>query len=94
MKKTIEWIINDYNSSRVRFVFECLAWAISIGCALVMAFTVPNPPLIYMYPCWISGCAIYAACAWSRESFGMFMNYMLLVTIDIIGLVRMLLEAK
>ncbi len=85
-----EWIKQDYKSDKFRFCLEVIAWAISIGCAITMAFTVPNPPLIILYPVWITGCAIYAGCAYSRRSFGMLANYLLLVTIDSIGLVRML----
>ena len=42
----------------------------------------------YLYPVWISGCAMYGWAAFSRKSFGMLANYMLLVTIDTIGLIR------
>ena len=56
-----------------------------------MALTVPNPPLIILYPIWIAGCAIYAGCALSRGSFGMLANYLLLVTIDTVGLARMVM---
>ena len=89
---TANWIKEDYKTDRVRFCFEVLAWAISIGCALTMALTVPNPPLIYLYPAWIAGCAIYAGCAYSRGSFGMLANYILLTTIDSVGLARMLMQ--
>ncbi len=85
-----QWVKDDYSSYRTRFVLELLAWAISIGCSITMALTVPNPPLLILYPVWISGCALYAWAAWTRRSFGMLANYMLLVTIDFIGLVRML----
>ncbi len=88
---TFEWIKNDYKSNRVRFVLELLAWAISVGCAIVMAGTVPDPPLMALYPAWITGCSIYAWCAYSRRSFGMLTNYILLVTIDLTGLIRMIL---
>ena len=84
------WIKDDWTSNRIRFVVELLAWALSIGCAIAMAFTVPNPPLLILYPVWITGCAMYAWAAWSRKSFGMLANYILLTTIDTIGLVRML----
>lgn len=87
-----EWIKQDYASHKLRFCLEVFAWAISIICALTMAFTVPNPPLIILYPIWITGCAIYAGCAYSRRSFGMLANYLLLVTIDTIGLGRMLFQ--
>ncbi len=85
-----DWIKQDYKSNKPRFVLEVLAWAISIGCSLTMAITVPTPPLLVLYPIWITGCAIYAGCAYSRRSFGMLANYLLLVTIDAVGLIRML----
>jgi hypothetical protein len=88
---TIEWIKNDYVSHPFRFVVELLAWAISIGCSITMATTVPHPPLLYLYPIWIIGCGLYAWAAYTRKSFGMIANYMLLVTIDSVGLVRMLI---
>lgn len=87
---TLQWIKNDYSSNRLRFVIELLAWVLSIGCSFTMAVTVPNPPLIYLYPVWISGCAMYAWAAFSRKSFGMLANYLLLTTIDMVGLFRML----
>ena len=89
-RPTFEWIRNDWNSNRFRFIVELMAWAISIGCSITMALTVPNPPLLYMYPVWISGCAMYAWAAFTRKSFGMLANYVLLTTIDSIGLIRML----
>jgi hypothetical protein len=90
IKPTLEWIKDDWYSNRFRFVVELLAWAISIGCAIVMALTVPTPPLLILYPIWIAGCAMYAWAAYTRKSFGMLANYLLLVTIDIVGLWRML----
>jgi hypothetical protein len=91
-KPTIEWIKDDYNTHPFRFCIELLAWAVSIGCSITMAVTVPNPPLLALYPVWISGCAMYAWAAYTRKSFGMLANYILLTTIDTFGLVRMLLN--
>lgn len=90
IKPTLEWIKDDWRSNSFRFVVELLAWAISIGCSITMALTVPTPPLLILYPIWIAGCAMYAWAAYTRKSFGMLANYMLLVTIDTIGLWRML----
>ena len=87
---TIRWIKDDFKSHRIRFAIELLAWAISIGCSITMALTVPNPPLLVLYPIWIAGCALYAWAAYTRKSFGMLANYLLLTTIDTIGLLRML----
>ena len=92
LTEIFDWIRNDYRTNRFRFAVELLAWAISIGCSITMAATVPTPPLLYMYPIWILGCAMYAWAAWTRKSFGMLANYLLLVTIDSVGLARMLLN--
>lgn len=85
-----DWIQDDYRTHRIRFAVELTAWAISIGCSITMAATVPHPPLLAMYPVWITGCAMYAWAAWTRKSFGMLANYLLLVSIDSVGLARML----
>ena len=84
------WIKDDWHSHPWRFIVELAAWAISISCSITMAITVPNPPLLVLYPIWITGCAMYAWAAWTRRSFGMLANYLLLVSIDSVGLIRML----
>jgi hypothetical protein len=84
------WISDDWKSNKLRFIVELLAWAISIGCSITMALTVPNPPLLILYPIWITGCSLYLWAAFTRKSFGMVANYLLLTTIDTIGLIRML----
>jgi hypothetical protein len=91
-KPTFDWIRDDWSSNRFRFIIELTAWAISIGCSITMATTVPNPPLLTLYPIWITGCAMYAWAAYTRKSFGMLANYILLTTIDTIGLIRMIVQ--
>ena len=91
LRPTFDWIKDDYTSNRVRFLIEFIAWGISIGCSITMALTVPNPPLLTLYPLWIIGCGLYAWAAWTRKSFGMLANYLLLTTIDTIGLIRMVI---
>ena len=90
LRGIFDWIQEDYRARPFRFVIEVLAWAISIGCSLTMAVTVPNPPLLTLYPIWIAGCAMYAWAAWTRQSSGMLANYVLMSVIDTVGLVRML----
>jgi len=85
-----EWIKDDWKSNRIRVAVELVAWAISIGCSITMALTVPNPPLLILYPIWIAGCAMYGWASYTRKSFGMLANYLLLVTIDTVGLIRMM----
>ena len=89
-KPTFDWIRDDWRSDKFRFILEILAWAISIGCSITMATTVPNPPLLMLYPVWITGCALYAWAAFTRKSFGMLANYILLTTIDTVGLINMI----
>ena len=57
-----------------------------------MALTVPTPPLVILYPIFISQCCMYGWAAYSRRSFGMLANYGLLVAIDSVGLTRMLIS--
>lgn len=90
LKPTFDWIKDDFKSHPIRFVIELFAWVISIGCSITMALTVPNPPLLALYPVWITGCAMYGWAAYTRKSFGMLANYLLLTTIDTIGLLRMI----
>lgn len=87
---TLSWIRDDWQSHPVRFVLEVVAWALSIATAVIFAVTVPQPPFFLLYPMWITGCAIYAWAAWTRRSFGMLANYLLLTTIDSVGLIRLL----
>lgn len=89
-KPTFDWIRDDFTSWPLRFILELTAWMLSIGCSVTMALTVPNPPLPTLYPIWILGCSIYAWAAYTRKSFGMLANYLLLTTIDSIGLIRMM----
>ena len=92
LKPTFDWIRDDFRSHPVRFCVELLAWAISIGCSITMAITVPHPPLLSLYPIWIAGCGMYAWAAYTRKSFGMLANYILLTSIDTIGLIRMIVQ--
>ena len=83
-----DWIHEDFKSNRIRFCLEVFAWVVSVGCALTMAITVPNPPLKYLYIPWVASTATYAGCAYSRGSFGMLANYILLFLIDFTALIR------
>jgi len=91
LNNTLGWIKDDWASNPFRFCVELIAWGISIGCSITMALTVPNPPLLVLYPIWIIGCSLYAWAAYTRKSFGMLANYILLTTIDTVGLLRMVL---
>ena len=59
-----EWIREDFKSNGFRFCLEVVAWILSVGCALTMAITVPDPPLKYLYIPWVTSTATYAWCAY------------------------------
>ena len=89
---TLTWIKEDWKSNPLRCFLEILAWFLSISCSVTMMLTVPNPPFLILYPLFIMQCAIFAWAAWTRRSSGMLANYLLLVTIDSIALIRMLVQ--
>ena len=84
------WAKEDFHTWPTRFVLEITAWFLSIGCAVTMAVTLPHPPFLILYPLFITQCAIFGWSAWTRRSTGMVANYMLLVTIDMTGLIRLM----
>ena len=86
------WIREDWASNPLRCVLEILAWVLSITCSVTMMLTVPNPPLIYLYPLFITQCVIFGWAAWTRQSLGMLANYTLLVSIDTVALIKMILQ--
>ena len=89
---TINWIKEDWKSNPLRCILEILAWFLSITCSLTMMLTVPTPPFLILYPLFITQCAIFAWAAYTRKSSGMLANYLLLVTIDSVALLRMVFQ--
>jgi hypothetical protein len=87
---TVNWIKEDWKSNPIRFVIETLAWSMSIGAAIWFASSVPAVPFIWYLTLTIASCGMYAWAAWSRNSFGMLANYLLLTTIDSVALFRLL----
>lgn len=87
---TYQWAKQDFQDWPLRFCLEITAWILSIACSVTMAFTVPTPPFLILYPLFIFQCAIFGWAAWTRRSTGMVANYLLLVTIDSIALIRLI----
>lgn len=90
LKKIKFYVNDDFQSHKIRFIIETLAWVLSVGCVVWMAFTVPTPPLKLIYPVWIISCSMYAWSAYTRKSFGMLANSVFMLIVDIIGLLRMI----
>ena len=84
------WIQEDYRSYPLRFAAEFVAWILSVAVAITMALTLPNPPFLWIYPAFIVTCSMLAWAAWTRQSFGMLANYLLMISIDSVGLIRLL----
>jgi hypothetical protein len=91
VKNTYNWAKRDFHDWPLRFVLEISAWFMSIGCAIAMAATLPTPPFLILYPIFITQCLIFGWSAWTRRSTGMVANYLLLVTIDAVGLIRLVM---
>jgi hypothetical protein len=51
-------------------------------------------PFIPLYMAFISGCLIMAWCAYTRGSFGILGNYLILSIIDSAGLIKLLLQGN
>lgn len=86
----LEFIKKDYNSNRMRFVIETLAWIMSIGANILFAYTVPHVPFAVYLTITVTGCAMYAWSACSRRSFGMLANYLFLTGLDSFALAKVL----
>lgn len=84
------WAKRDFQEWPTRFTLEITAWFMSLGCSLVLAAGATDPLFLYLYPIFITQCAIFGWAAWTRKSTGMVANYLLLVTIDCIGYIRLL----
>ena len=90
IRNTWLYIKRDHREWPFRFYVEVLAWMFSIGCAITMAVTVPDPPFVLLYVAWITGCLMYAWAAYTRGSFGMLANYLGMTMIDSVALIRLL----
>lgn len=86
----INWIREDWKSNPLRCILEIFAWVLSITCSIVMMLTVPTPPFLILYPLFILQCGIFCWAAYTRRSSGMVANYLLLVLIDSVALVRLI----
>lgn len=84
------WAKKDFKEWPLRFALEITAWAMSIICAAWMGMTLPNPPFLILYPLFIIQCLIFCWAAWTRRSTGMVANYILLVSIDTVALIRLI----
>jgi hypothetical protein len=88
LHKTLAWIREDWHTNPTRFMVETWAWFFSIAAAVLFAVTVPSVPFVLYLTITVTNCALYAWASWSRGSFGLLANYLLLTAIDTVALVR------
>jgi hypothetical protein len=86
------YIKRDFNEWPLRFCAEVFAWACSVVSAIIFAASVPHIPVIPLYSIFIAGCCASAWTCWTRGSFGLLANYIFLIIIDAVGLIRFLLH--
>jgi hypothetical protein len=85
-----DYVRQDFHANPLRFCLEVLVWAISLGCSLTYALMVPDLPFVKLYMAYITACLIMSWCAYTRGSFGILGNYLIISIIDSIGLIRLL----
>lgn len=86
----MKYIRDDWNTYPLRFCAEFFSWLCSVISAIIFAVTAPDIPIIPLYCIFISGCISAAWCCYTRGSFGLMANAVFLVTIDSIGLVKII----
>jgi len=90
IQQVFDYIKQDYRAYPLRFYAEVFSWACSVTSAVIFAATVPDIPVVPLYAIFIRGCCAAAWTCWTRGSFGLLANYVFLITIDAVGLIRML----
>lgn len=87
-----DYVREDFRAYPLRFCLEVLVWGISLGCSLTYAFMVPDLPFVKLYISYITACLIMSWCAYTRGSFGILGNYLILSVIDSAGLIKLLIQ--
>ena len=89
--KTVNFIRNDWRSHPVRLVLETVNWALNFVIAMTFTLTVPNVPLLIIYPLFFTALTISIYSAASRGSFGLLMTSLTIFVIDLVGYYRLLM---
>lgn len=87
---TINFIKQDWHEHPVRLLLETLAWAMNLTVALIFAATVPNIPLLAVYPIFLTALVIGMWSAVSRGSFGNLMTSITIFVIDSYAYIKLL----
>lgn len=89
--KTVEFIRKDWHSHPIRLILETVNWALNFVIAMLFTLTVPDVPLLVIYPLFFIALGISMYSAASRGSFGLLMTSVTIFLIDLVGYYRLLM---
>jgi hypothetical protein len=89
--KTSDFIRKDWRHNSIRLILETINWLLNLSIALIFAITVPNVPLLIIYPIFFVALSISIYSSISRGSFGLLLTSITLLVIDFIGYIRLLI---
>lgn len=89
--KTVKFIRNDWREHPVRLILETVNWALNFVIAMTFTLTVPDVPLLVVYPLYFTALTISIYSAISRGSFGLLMTSITIFVIDLVGYARLLM---
>jgi hypothetical protein len=89
-QKTLEFLQADWKSDPLRLTLETVNWALNLAIALIFAITIPDVPLLMVYPIFFVALSISIYSAISRGSFGLLITSVTLFIIDAVAYYRLL----
>ena len=87
---TANFIKKDWHSHPGRLILETVNWVLNFAVAMTFTLTVPNVPLLLVYPMFFAALSISIYSAISRGSFGLLMTSVTIFLIDLVGYYKLL----
>lgn len=92
VQRTLDFIRQDWRSNPLRLCLEVYNWIMNVIIAVIFMWVAPAPPpMIWIYPLFLTTLCVSMYSALSRESFGLFMAGLTIFIIDSIGFIRVLM---
>jgi len=89
-KKVVNWIQEDYQSNKIRFIAEVTGMISNLMASLILMWFSPNPPMFWAYIFFLIATTLLMGAAISRRSFGFTVMYVAYLAIDGIGFIKTL----
>ena len=90
--RTVEFVKRDWHSHPVRLCLEIINWLLNLLVALTFTLTVPNVPLLIVYPMFFFALSISIYSAISRGSFGLLITSITILIVDLLGYIKLLMQ--